>query len=324
MYDFLWMVLSFPLILFWLATGGVGWLFAALIVAVIILRGFVFVQQLANNSPKIVTSTLANSTDGDWFDECDPIGVREVEVPGHESSDGQPIPIHTACFPAVYIFELGTGQWGLARKWGGNEHGFLIVNKDLALRLSDGGNISCLGPTVTYKPVQMTILNLLRQVKPTDKDSRSILPDEWWAKLRAHPRFNVKKSAVHVVIDPAFPIISVSRLGKPILMLPGADAIPGKRGRIFPTTFYLKDLVGGDSPVLDMRPEMKKGRDAQLVATREELGAKIDAQKETIQWLREELAAANAMQTIAIEGDGRWESMKDTMIGKEATGERIQ
>jgi len=321
MYDFLWIIISAPLVLLWMATGGSGFLLGAYILAVVLLRAFVFVLQVANYSDKIVTDSLSNSTDGKFFDRCDPIGEVIIHMDNPKTPE-HPTPLKAAAYPAVRFYEPGTGEWGLAKKWGGNEHGFLIVAEEIAIQLSDSGSVVCFGPSVTLRPIHHGVLQLLRQVKPTETDMRKILPPEWWEKLRAHPRFNVKKSAVHLILDPLYPVIKADRLGNPILLLPGADAVPGKHGPIPPLRFNLSDVVGKDSPLFDLRPEMRRIRDGELEMLRAVMGKKVDTLMEINQFLREEIEALTAHVETITPQEMFKEKVVTAVAGQEQTGER--
>jgi hypothetical protein len=332
LYELIW-ILGVTLLLICRATfGGEGWTVMAMVWAIIFLRAYGIVLQFGHYSYRIVSDRISTSTDGEYFATCPAIGLEEKtlmikhRIGGTDAKPiyGEPVPTKwsTWTWPAVYIFELGTGRVGVAGKWGGKELGFLIVRQDLCEKLLPSGNWVIHAPTVTRRPVMMSLLTLLRIVRDTEPDKRYTMADQWWDILGSHQRFDAKKSPIHLCLDPRRPIISANFLGNPILLLPGKDEEPGKSPSFPPIEIPLQDIVGPEALVLDMRPAMQMAQNAELQKLRDDSTRDLRNERLRVQALEQALHSLTAIETGMSAQEMAKQQMFERVAGPEQTGEK--
>lgn len=301
----------------------------ALILSAALTRLQIIQLQLSHYSPRIQAGRISNSTDGEYTKESPPMGEEDVRLVIRQrigGTDDQPVygdGVAVVCkvwiWPGVYIFELGTGKWGAAFKFGGREHGFLVIRQDLCLWLEPGRNVVALARIETYKPMDSGLLHLLGLIQPTEPDKRYIIPPHIWDLLGGIPSFDAKKSPVHMGLDPLLPVISSNRLGNPILLVPGRDA-DDRYPAVPPFEIPLNEIVGKGSMVLDMRPEMRAVADKNLEKLRIDAANDRRERDNQIRYLRGVVAAQAAIND-GMPPQDLLTQIKEAVAGKEQTGE---
>lgn len=332
-YDFILLVINVVFVLGYLTFGGEGWVWAMWLANLGWLRYFTFVLQMVAYSPDFIAHGLKNSTDGKPFDECKALGEMEVEIEvttfikakDKESRDNVEIPVtvkkktKVSAFPSGKFFEGGTGRLGLANKWGGKEHGFYFVDDRLLLKMGGKGNLLAMADVWVLSPQKRTIVAMLRRVKPTPNDERLVIPPEHWAKFKHHKRFDSNKSAVFYLIEPMVPMIYADELGEAILSVPGRDE---EKHTILPVQIRLRDLVG-DSPILDLRPEMSQLNVETARAVRLWAGTEINKRDEMIEYLEAENAKLKRLNSPPSGRSGVTEYITTTVQGPDETSQRL-